>query len=128
MDSPSPFMNWLKPKMLQAEMGRFIFQYEIRKEMTNPFGILHGGVTAAMIDDAIGATLICFNEPFNHLSINIAVDYFSSAKEYDIVIAETSIIKKGNTIVNAQCEVWNETRDRLLARGYTNLLKIPLNV
>jgi len=124
--SPSPFMAWLRPVMLSVEEGSLAFQYTIRHEMTNPFGILHGGITAAMIDDAIGATLICYGEPNYYVSVNLVVDYFASAKEGDEIIAQTAILKKGNQVVNAQCEVWNSDRTRLLAKGYTNLLKTEI--
>lgn len=125
-DSPSPFMSWLKPVMLSVEEGSLTFQYTIRKEMTNPFGTLHGGITAAIIDDSIGATLISYGEPYFYVSINLVIDYISSAREGDEVIAQTSIIKKGNQVVNAQCEVWNKDRSRLIAKGYTNLLKTEI--
>lgn len=125
-DSPSPFMNWLQPVILKVEEGSLAFQYTVRKEMTNPFGTLHGGITAAMIDDAIGATLISYGEPAFHVTINLAIDYFAPAREGDIVIAETAVIKKGSQIVNAQCDIWNENRTKLLAKGYTNLLKTPV--
>lgn len=125
-DSPSPFMNWLQPIMLKVEQGSLAFQYTVRKEMTNPFGTLHGGITAAMIDDAIGATLISYGEPAFHVTINLAIDYFAPAREGDVVIAETQVIKKGSQIVNAQCDIWNESRTKLLAKGYTNLLKTPI--
>ena len=124
--SPSPFMNWLKPVMRSVEPDSLTFEYTIRKEMTNPFGTLHGGITAAMIDDAIGATLICFGEPFFHVSVNLAVDYFAPASEGDIILAKTKVLKKGSQIVNAGCEVWNEGSTKLLAKGYTNLLKTPV--
>ncbi len=125
-DSPSPFMNWLQPVMLKVEQGSLAFQYTVRKEMTNPFGTLHGGITAAMIDDAIGATLISYGEPAFHVTINLAIDYFAPAREGDVVIAETQVIKKGSQIVNAHCDIWNESRTKLLAKGYTNLLKTPI--
>ncbi|MNK14874.1 hypothetical protein D3C87_330050 [compost metagenome] len=125
-DSPSPFMSWLKPVMLSVEEGSLAFQYTIRKEMTNPFGTLHGGITAAIIDDSIGATLISYGEPCFCVSINLVIDYISSAREGDEVIAQTSIIKKGNQVVNAQCEVWNKDHSRLIAKGYTNLLKTEI--
>lgn len=121
--SPSPFMNWLQPKMRSVATGKLSFEYTIRHEMTNPFGTLHGGIIAAMIDDAIGATLIAYGEPYFYVTINNVVDYFATAKENDIIIAETSINKKGNTIVNAQCEIWNYDQSKLLAKGYTNLIK-----
>jgi acyl-coenzyme A thioesterase 13 len=122
-NSPSPFMDWLMPTVLLAEKGKLIFQYKVRKEMTNPFGTLHGGVIAAIIDDVIGASLITFGEPFFYITLNLVIDYFSSAKENDSIIAETSIIKKGNQITNAQCEIWNADKSKLLAKGYTSLLK-----
>jgi len=124
--SPSPFMNWLRPVMLSVQEGSLAFQYTIRKEMTNPFGTLHGGITAAMIDDAIGATLIAYGEPYSHVTINLAIDYFTAAKEGDVVIAQTTVIKKGRQIVNAQCDIWNYDRTRLIAKGYTNMLKTPV--
>ena len=121
--SPSPFMNWLRPKIISVEEGKLSFEYTVRNEMTNPFKTLHGGIIAAMIDDAIGATLIAYDEPHFYVTINNVVDYFASAKEGDIVISETSINKKGKTIVNAQCEIWNADKSKLLAKGYTNLIK-----
>lgn len=125
-DSPSPFMNWLKPIILKVEEGSLAFQYTIRKEMTNPFGTLHGGVTAAIIDDSIGATLISYGESFFYVSVNLVIDYIASAREGDVIVAETTVIKKGNQIVNAQCDVWNADRTRLIAKGYTNLLKTEI--
>ena len=124
--SPSPFMNWLKPVILSVEEGSLAFQYTVRHEMTNPFGTLHGGITAAMIDDAIGATLIAYGEPYFHVTVNLAIDYFAAAKQGDVIIAHTRVIKKGRQLVNAQCDVWNEDRARLLAKGYTNLIKTEI--
>lgn len=121
--SPSPFMNWLRPVLLSVEEGSLAFRHTVRAEMANPFGTLHGGVTAAIIDDAIGATLIAYGEAVFHVTINLVVDYFAAAHVGDVIITQTKVIKKGSQIVNAQCEVWNETRTKLLAKGYTNLIK-----
>lgn len=121
--SPSPFMLWLKPIVLSAEEGKLRFKYLVRKEMTNPIGGLHGGITAAIIDDIIGATMFSFNENAFYTTVNNVIDYFAPARENDIIIAETVIIKKGKQMVNAQCEIWNENKTRLIARGYSNLLK-----
>jgi acyl-coenzyme A thioesterase 13 len=124
--SPSPFTLWLKPKVLHAERGKLSFQYKVRKEMTNPLGTLHGGVTAAIMDDVIGATMYSLNEEYFYTTINNVVDYFAKAREHELVIADTCIIKKGNQIVNAQFELWNEDKSRLIARGYSNLFKTDI--
>ena len=125
-NSPSPFMNWLKPTMISVEDGKLIFKYKVRNEMTNPFKTLHGGIIAAIIDDAIGATLISLGENNFYVTVNLAIDYFASAKENDVIFAETAIIKKGKTIVNAHCEIWNEDKSKMLAKGYTNLIKTEI--
>lgn len=122
--SPSPFMRWLNPVVLSAEEGRIEFQYTVRQEWLNPMGNLHGGVTAAIIDDIIGATMFSLNEETFIVTINNSIDYFSTARENDPVIAKTKIIKRGKQFVNAQCEIWNADKTRLIARGTSNLFKI----
>ncbi|WP_294202066.1 PaaI family thioesterase [Chryseobacterium sp. sg2396] len=122
--SPSPFMKWLNPVVVSAEEGRIEFQYTVRKEWLNPMGNLHGGVTAAIIDDIIGATMFSLNEENFIVTINNSIDYFSTAKENDPIIAETKIIKRGKQFVNAECEIWNADKTRLIARGTSNLFKI----
>jgi len=124
--SPSPFMLWLKPIVLEVEAGNLTFQYMVRKEWTNPMGTLHGGVTAAIVDDVIGATMFSLNEEFFYTTINNVIDYFATAHENDFILADTAVIKKGNQIVNIQCEIWNADRSRMIARGYSNLLKTTL--
>ncbi|GAA4409352.1 PaaI family thioesterase [Nibrella viscosa] len=125
--SLSPLMRWLNPVLLSVEEGKLVFQYVVRPEMTNPIGTLHGGITAAIIDDAIGATLFSYGEPWFYTTVNNVIDYLAPARLNDTIIAETSVLKKGRQIVNAQCDVWNADRSRLLARGYSNLMKIDVS-
>lgn len=122
--SPSPFMKWLNPVVISAEEGRIEFQYTVRQEWLNPMGNLHGGVTAAIMDDIIGATMFSLNEETFIVTINNSIDYFSTAKENDPIIAGTKIIKRGKQFVNAECEIWNADKTRLIARGTSNLFKI----
>jgi uncharacterized protein (TIGR00369 family) len=124
--SPSPFMHWLKPVVLVVEEGHLEFEYLIRQEWLNPIGNLHGGVTAAIIDDILGATMFSLNQTSFYTTINNVIDYFSTAKKGEKIIAITNIIKKGNQFVNAQCDIWNSEKSRLLARGTSNLYKTKL--
>ncbi len=122
--SPSPLMRWLNPTLLSVSEGVLEFSYVIREEMTNPLGILHGGTTAAIIDDAVGAAVFSLGKPDMYTTVNLAVDYFASAKAGDTIIAKTSIVKNGNQIVNTSCEIWNADRTRMIAKGHSNLIKI----
>ncbi len=121
--SPSPFMLWMRPIVLAAKEGTVTFKYVIREEMSNPIKSLHGGVTAAIADDCIGATMFSLNEESFYTTINLVVDYFAPAHVGDTILAKTLIIKKGRQMVNAQCEIWNANETRLIARATSNLFK-----
>lgn len=123
-NSPSPFMNWLKPTLISAEKGSLHCSYVIRKEMTNPYSILHGGITAGIIDDLIGATVFILGLQHRFTTVNNNIDYFAPAKEGDIITAKTSVVKQGKTIINLQCEIFLPAKSRLIAKGYSNMLNV----
>jgi acyl-coenzyme A thioesterase 13 len=123
-NSPSNFMNWLKPTVISAEKGSLHCSYIVRNEMTNPYGILHGGITAGIIDDLIGATVFTLGLSNAYTTVNNNIDYFAPAKEGDLITAKTSIVKQGRTIINLQCEIFLPSKDRLIAKGYSNMLNI----
>lgn len=127
-ESISPLMRWLNPSLISAEEGQLEFAYIVREEMTNPMNSLHGGTTAAIIDDAIGAAIFSLGNSHAYTTVNLAVDYFSSAKTGDKIFAKTSVVKKGNKIMNAQCEVWNEDGSRMIAKGHSNLIKTAMEL
>lgn len=127
-ESISPLMRWLNPNLISAEEGELEFSYVVREEMTNPMNILHGGTTAAIIDDAIGAAVFSLGNSHAYTTVNLAIDYFSSAKTGDQIFAKTSIVKKGNKIMNAQCEIWNQDYSRMIAKGHSNLIKTAMEL
>lgn len=122
--SPSKYMNWLKPTLIGAERGSLHCSYVVRAEMTNPYGILHGGVTAGIIDDLIGATVFTLDLSTAYTTVNNAIDYFAPAKEGDLITAKTMIVKQGRTIINLQCEILLPSKNRIIAKGYSNMLAV----
>ncbi|MDO6602222.1 PaaI family thioesterase [Arenibacter palladensis] len=125
--SPSPLMRWLNPTIISAQKGNLVFKYQVRPEWLNPIGNLHGGITAAIIDDILGATMFSLDEPSFFTTINNVIDYFSVAKPDQIIIAETFIVKLGKQFVNAECNIWNNERTRLIAKGKSNFFKTETN-
>ncbi|MBD1260872.1 PaaI family thioesterase [Maribacter polysiphoniae] len=126
--SPSPLMQWLNPTLISAQAGELEFSYLVREEMTNPMGIIHGGTTAAIIDDAIGAAVFSLGVTHVYTTVSLSVDYFSRAKAGDTIIAKTKVVKKGKQIINAECEVWNADKTRMIAKGHSNLIQTKLEI
>jgi len=126
--SPSPLMQWLNPILLSANAGELEFSYVVREEMTNPLGIIHGGTTAAIIDDAIGAAVFSLGVSHVYTTVSLSVDYFSRARAGETIIAQTKIVKKGRQIINGDCEVWNADKTRLIAKGHSNLIQTKIEL
>ncbi|MBB4802160.1 uncharacterized protein (TIGR00369 family) [Flavobacterium nitrogenifigens] len=127
--SPSPFAHWLNGKVISVEEKAVQFEFEIRKEMTNPVGMLHGGVTAGMIDDCIGVNFMVLGLEKFYPTINLYIDYFNPVFENQTVIVTTKLEKLGKTIINIKAEVTNKNTSKIVAQASANLalsdFKIP---
>ncbi len=126
--SPSPLMRWLNPSLRAVEEGELEYSYVIREEMTNTLGIIHGGATAAIIDDAIGAAVFSLGNTHIYTTVNLVIDYFGRANVGETIYAKTKIVKKGRQIINGECEVWNADKTRMIAKGQSNLIQTNIKI
>ena len=118
--SPSPVAVWLGGTLTKADPGNLVFEFTVRKEMTNPYGTLHGGMSALIIDEVIGATVYSLFNPNISVSVNLAVDFLTSAREGDALRAEGIVIRNGRSIVSAECKI-TDKRGRIVSKGSSNL-------
>ena len=126
--SPSPFAHWLNGKVVSVEEKSVEFQFLVRKDMTNPVGMLHGGVISGMIDECVGVTFFVLGLEYFYPTINLNVEFFYAAKEGETVRVQTQVIKQGKTIINIKANVLNDS-GKILASATSNLavsnIKIP---
>lgn len=115
-----PLTEWLGGTLLKAEHGAFEMSFTVRNEMTNPAGMLHGGIHAAILDDTIGMTVATLGLANLYVSVNLSIDFLAPARVGEVVISKTKIIRAGKTIVNATAEIYNE-KGQLLSRAMSNL-------
>jgi uncharacterized protein (TIGR00369 family) len=125
--SPSPLGRWLNGTLEAAEEGALVMVYEVRPEMANPAGILHGGAISAMIDDAIGMTVFSLHRPQFYASLNLSVDFLSPAYPGQKVWAHTRLVRAGKTVINAEC-VLRDQAGEIVARGISNLIGVKQTV
>ncbi len=120
--SPSPAGMWLKPVLLEVEEGKLKAEFTVRPEMTNPAGMLHGGMITLISDEITGATIATLEMPDFYPSVNLYTDFLSSAKLGEKVIAEAEIIRKGKNIINTECRIYT-SEGRLIAKSQSNNIK-----
>jgi uncharacterized protein (TIGR00369 family) len=120
-----PFTQWLGGKLLRVEQGETDMSFTVRKEMTNPAGMLHGGIHAAIMDDLVGMTVAVYGLDNLYVSVNLSVDFIAPARVGDTVIARAKVTRAGKTIVSATAEILNE-KGHLLSRASTNMANTGL--
>lgn len=118
--SPSPYARWLRGKVTGASHNSVQFEFTVRKEMTNPVGMLHGGVMAGMIDDCMGVNFFILGLEYFYPTINLNIDFFSGAKEGETVLVKTLVAKQGKTVINLRAEV-TDREGKVLAFATSNL-------
>ncbi|WP_291719990.1 PaaI family thioesterase [Bernardetia sp.] len=117
-----PFSQWLDGRLISANEGELEIEYEVREEMTNPVGILHGGIHAAIMDDLIGTSCFLLALPHIYLSVNLTVDFLGQAKVGDKVIAKTMLVRKGKTMINFSAEIHHAQTGQLISRATSNMV------
>jgi acyl-coenzyme A thioesterase 13 len=117
-----PFSKWLNGKIMSAGYGEVEIEMEVRPEMANPTGLLHGGMQSAMLDDVIGMTTATLGYSGFLITIDFHIDFLGKAKVGDLVIAKGKIIHDGKTIAHAESELKHKTGE-LIATASSNLLK-----
>ncbi len=123
-NSPSPFAHWLDGILEEVDFGQLSIRFTVRPDMTNPHGMLHGGVISGMLDDIIGTTVATLDKEQPFVSINLSVDFVQGARVSDEVIAKAKVIRNGRTAVYVQAELFNQSA-KLLAVATSNLVAVP---
>jgi acyl-CoA thioesterase len=102
-------------KFLTMDKGHSILELEVRDDLKNPHGVLHGGVIYTLADTGMGAALypslgldeLC-------ATVEIKIVYFRPVASGTLT-CETKIIKKGNTLAFLESEV--KKGNRLIAKA-----------
>lgn len=120
--SPSAVGVWLKPILKEVYEGGLTADFTVRKEMTNPANMLHGGIIALICDEMIGASIATLEMPEFFPSVNLHTDFLYGAKLGETITAKAEIIRKGKNIINTECKIYN-SENKLIAKATSNSVR-----
>ncbi len=98
-----PAVRTLGIEPVEADPGRVTFRLDLAEYHLNPFGIVHGGVLAAMLDTAMGCAV--------HSLLPPAVGYVTS--EMNVRFLRPAVLTGGPLICTG--EVVNQGRSAIVA-------------
>ena len=117
-----PFTKWLNGKVIKAKRGEIELEYEVRPEMANPTGLLHGGMQCGLIDDAIGMTTATLGYEGFLISLDLHVNYLDKVKVGEKIRIKSAIVRDGRNVAHAFAQLLS-VDGKLIATGNSNLLK-----
>ena len=120
-DSRSPAGNWLLFTLEHVEKGYAVLSLEVREEMTNPYGHIHGGMMSMVIDEAIGWSIVSLDSEQHYTSLTLNVDFLYAIKKGQRLKAHAKVLRVGKKIMNVECHVY-DMDEKILARANSNLI------
>ncbi len=118
-----PFTLWLNGTLKKAEFGSIEIEFLVRKEMTNPLGLLHGGISAAILDDIMGMTVASLPKDNPAVSVNLNVNFLGKAYENETISARSKLIRQGGQIIAMEGEILDKN-GKIIASATCSLLVI----
>ena len=110
-----PFNQHLGLHVARMFKDGIALQCEFRPEMKNWHGTLHGGVTATLVDAAIGVAAIALSGGRPLSTVDLKVNYLRPAVEGKFH-CRAHLVKAGKTLVFGEAKV-RDGRGRVVATG-----------
>ena len=125
-DPNKTFGGLIGINFVTMEKGYSLLELEVRDDLMNPQGVLHGGVVYSLADTGMGAALypglkldeLC-------ATVEIKIVYFRPVAS-GTLSCETKVIKKGSTLAFLESEVRKGNRLIAKAMGTYSIFKTKL--
>jgi acyl-coenzyme A thioesterase 13 len=115
-------------ELLEWAEGRVRWGITLGPQHTNPGGIMHGGVVAALLDEAVAGAITSLrgqeavpSDP--HLLLEMNVSFLSAARPGERLEVEGWVLRMGRQVAFAEAEARRLPGGQLVAKGrFTFLL------
>ena len=89
------FSQWMGVEVVDIKEGYSKIRMEIRKEMVNGFGIIHGGLPFSLADSAFA--FACNNRNNLSVALDVTITFMKAVNPGDILTAEAEEIHNGKS-------------------------------
>jgi uncharacterized protein (TIGR00369 family) len=120
----SPYPEHMSMRLVRIALDKAIIELKTGRCHLQPYGIVHGGVIATVIDTAtFWSVYMRLPEGAGLVNIDLKLNYLKPV-ENGRLIAEGRTIRSGKSISYAETSVLNEKRE-LIAHGTSTLMTLP---
>jgi uncharacterized protein (TIGR00369 family) len=123
-DAVTGLPAYLGVRLVEFGPGRLIAEMDVRDELLTPFGNLHGGVIAALVDHVLGVVAYPLMKKGQWAATTeFKLNYLAPVSE-GTLRAESSVVNMTRTTAIVRIEVRNDGRLTCIAQG-TLLVRDP---
>ncbi len=121
----SPYFELLSMKIIDVGPGFSVLEVDLSQKHLQPFGFVHGGVFASIVDAAAFWSVFyqIENQKTGATTVDLKLNYLAPAVSGKL-IAKGRQIKLGKTLGYAEAEVIAESGN-ILAHGTSTLILLP---
>jgi uncharacterized protein (TIGR00369 family) len=106
-DAKSPFIDSLRVRVVEASDDGLVMETAVREEWGNVFGSMHGGVTASLVDTAVGvAVLRVFGFARAVTTVELKVNYLRPIHAGKVTV-RAKLLKTGKTLIVGAGDVYD---------------------
>lgn len=122
-----PFYKTISMKMVSIDKKGAVLEIRGNRKHRNPWGKIHGGVLATIIDSSCGLSVWPhLNQNEFVTTVSLHVDYMSPANPGDVITARGKLIQQSRTLARAEAVITNQDK-KIIAKGYATFAKTPLD-
>jgi uncharacterized protein (TIGR00369 family) len=117
------FAKMIGMKLVEMKPGEATIEIEMRDQLRQPHGLLHGGVTATLIDTAMAfAVITVLTREEKASTVDLSVHYLRPHTEGKFSCT-AKIVRAGKRLLTVSAEVVNE-QGKLIATALSTYTKV----
>ncbi len=103
------FSQWLGIKVREVKQGACSLQMTVRQEMTNGFGIAHGGISYSLADSALA--FAANSHGIQSMSIETSISHLKKIEAGDVLTVVAKEVSLNRKIAVYQMTVTNQNEE-----------------
>lgn len=120
-----PYYRLQGMKLTEMEWGRAVLEMDMEEKHLQPFGVIHGGVAASILDAAGFMAIFSQLDPSLGLTtVELKINYLAPGLPGGRAVAKGRVISLGRTLGLADAEL-HDHKGRLLAHATTTCMALP---
>jgi len=120
----SPYFSLLSMKIMDLEWGTSVLEVELQEKHLQPFGFVHGGAIASVMDAAtFWAVFPQVKDGMGLTTVEIKVNFLAPVREGKL-LAKGRCIKIGKTLALGDATIY-DGNGNLLAHGTATMMIVP---